>query len=102
MDPFWNVNFGHIVLLTSWAGSMVVFWTKMADRIENLQKTALEQNGKIEKHAESLAEFAQTGLLTTINQHERRITSIENCLGDLHEMKADIKWLKRNLEGRTQ
>ncbi len=83
----WTMSIGNVVTAIMGLISLVVIWVRLGDRVDFVEKGQARQTA-------ALDEMARIGLLTTVNQHERRLTAVEASVQDIHEMKADIRWIK--------
>lgn len=88
---FWSVSVGNVV---SWLVIAVGFisWGKgVADRVDrNRDETVALKR--------SFDSWTQTGIPTTVAEHERRLANLESSTVSIKEMETDIKWIKRSLQ----
>lgn len=84
-EPIFTI--GNLITIVGGVIAIVIAWVKLGDRMDNLNKIQ-------EKQEASLEEYAKLGIMTTVVAHDRRISSLEEAMSDVHEMKADIKWIK--------
>jgi hypothetical protein len=90
MTNFWEFNLGHLLTIFGGVISIAVVWQKLRDQVEDV-------SGRIRKQENELDEITRMGLLTTINQHERRIGGIEDAVRDIGAIQTDIRWIKERL-----
>jgi hypothetical protein len=84
------MNLGNVLTIVGGIVAFITLWLRTSVRVENVE---VEQK----RQSETLSEIAKIGLLTTVAQHERRLLAMEDSIGDLHEMKNDIRWIKRSM-----
>lgn len=97
MEPvkeFWQINAGQIFSIFVFVAGAIAVWQKMRDKLESLEKITDRNTNDIES-------MTKLGIITTIQQHERRITQIESSILDLREMKTDLRWLKERMDKGT-
>jgi hypothetical protein len=90
MTNFWEFNLGHLLTIFGGVISIAVVWQKLRDQVEDVST-------RIHKQENELDEITRMGLLTTINQHERRIGGIEDAVRDIGAIQTDIRWIKERL-----
>ena len=93
MREFWQISIGNILTILGGIFTVVVMWQKIRDKVDEL----LTRQAKTESE---VAELTRMGIMTTLNQHERRLTMIETLSVDVSGMKSDIAWIKDRLRER--
>ena len=93
LKDFWQINFGQVVSVIVFTFGAVMVWQKMRDKLDSLEK-------ETDRNTSDIESMTKIGLLTTINQHERRITELEELSRDYREMRTDIRWIKEKLNCR--
>lgn len=79
---------------------MAVVWQKTQDRLGDVASRISEMSKRQDSLQHESDELTKMGILTTISQHERRISNMESAVSDLSGMRTDISWIKRNMSGR--
>jgi hypothetical protein len=90
MTNFWEFNLGHLLTIFGGVVSIAIVWQKLRDQVDDVST-------RIHKQENELDEITRMGLLTTINQHERRIGGIEDAVRDIGAIQTDIRWIKERL-----
>ena len=90
MREFWQISIGNILTILGGIFTVVVMWQKIRDKVDEL----LARQTKTEAE---VAELTRMGIMTTLNQHERRMAMLETLAVDVSGMKADINWIKDRL-----
>lgn len=91
MSGFWSFNIGHLVTAVGGIVSIAIVWQKLNDKVGDIAS-------RLGSNEMDMKELTKMGVLNSIVQHERRITALENMRDDLSTLKADIAWIKRELE----
>jgi hypothetical protein len=101
MSPnFWQFSFGNVVTLLSGIFATLALWWKVAQRD---QKTAddFEALRRAQEAARvELDGMTKIGLLTTVNQHERRLLECERVTSSISALQTDVSWIKNTLANR--
>lgn len=95
VQNFWDFNIGHVITIGTGIISLVVAWQKVCDKIESMSQ-------RVDKQEQKTDQLTELGLLTLVNQHERRIGTLETVASDIGSMKTDISWIKSSLEERKE
>lgn len=82
---------GNIFTMIGGIISLAIIYQKLVDKVEVTSK-------RVDKQEETIDELTRMGLMTTVAQHERRITTLEVAISDLGELKNDIKWIKHSMK----
>lgn len=101
VHSFWQITLGNILTITGGVVTLAALWwrtaqdaQRMKDKVETLVLRQTRSEAELEQ-------IAKMGLITIINQHERRLSDAERALSDVHEMRTDIRWIKQELEKRS-
>jgi hypothetical protein len=87
---FWDFNIGHVFTIGMGLLSIVIMWTKLTDRVDSI-------SGRLSRNESEMDTITRMGLMTTVQQHERRINEIESAIKDVTSIKADLTWIKDRL-----
>lgn len=90
VKEFWQINIGQIVSVFAFLVGAVIVWQKMRDKLESLEE-------KTNRNTNDINEMTKIGIMTTVQQHERRICDLEIVASDYREMKTDIRWIKEKI-----
>jgi hypothetical protein len=94
MNTFWDFNIGNAITIAGGLIATAMVWQKLKDRLD---VTAEQTN----QNRIQLDEIAKMAIATSIQQHERRITSMEDTMRglalSLEGMKSDLMWIKETL-----
>jgi hypothetical protein len=93
MDGFWHRDIGNLMTIIAGVISLVVVFQK-------LRGDVVELGHRVSNGEEEMKQLTKMGVLTTISQHERRITNLELTLSDIAKLKTDIEWIKDNMRMR--
>lgn len=91
---FWHFDIGNVVTVVGGIISIVIVWQKMSDKVENLGERLVKQEQDVDQ-------LAKLGIITTVNQHERRLSQVELMVSDIGSIKTDISWMKSRMEKRS-
>ena len=94
MQSFWQINLGNVMTILCGVVSIVVVWQKMRDKVEEI-------TGRQTKTEQEVGELTRMGIITTLNQHERRITMLETLAVEVSAIKADLGWIKDRLRDKA-
>lgn len=92
---FWSFNIGHLITMGMGLVSLVIVWQKLRDRVDELHTRITKQEG-------DLGEMTKMGIMTTVSQHERRITALESVASNISSIQSDIGWIKSWLRERDR
>lgn len=87
MREFWQISIGNILTILGGIFTVVVMWQKIRDKVDEL----LTRQAKTESE---VAELTRMGIMTTLNQHERRLAVMETLSVEVSGIKADLAWIK--------
>lgn len=90
MKDFFAINLGQVVSLVVFVVGAFMVWQKMRDKLEALEKDT-------DRNTRELDQLTKIGLMTTVQQHERRLTDIEHIVEDYRGMQTDIRWIKERI-----
>ena len=98
MNPtFWNFTIGNVLTIVGGMVTLAALWWRTAQKEQRQDDRVDTLADRLNKSEEELSQMTRVGLLTTISQHERRLATCEEALGDISEMKTDIRWIKEKL-----
>jgi hypothetical protein len=91
----WTITLGNLLTIVGGVVATTMLWQRLTDRLDvNSRET--------EKNRRDLDEIGKLALSTSVQQHERRIASMEEAMRTLalalEGMKNDLLWIKRSLE----
>jgi hypothetical protein len=94
MNTFWDFNIGNAVTIIGGLIATAMVWQKLKDRLD----VTSEQTNQ---NRIQLDEISKMAIATSIQQHERRITNMEDTMRvlalNLEGMKSDLMWIKETL-----
>jgi len=89
-SSFWEINLGHVLTMGMGLISLVILWTKLTDKVDSL-------GVRLQRSESDLDAITRMGLMTTVQQHERRLNELESVIKDVTSIKADLTWIKDRL-----
>lgn len=88
MKPdFFSVTAGNLASIAVFVLGAAMVWQKMKDAIENL-------GSRIGSQESEMRELTKMGVLTLIQQHERRLKTLEDTVLAIAEIRTDVRWIK--------
>ena len=94
MRHFWEFTLGNLITIVIGIISLVVAWQKVRDKVEELA-------GRVQKQEAEVEQYSKLGVITIVNQHERRLSQIEVLVAEIGAIKTDLVWIKNKLEKKT-
>lgn len=91
VTDFWQINAGQVFSIIVFFAGAVAVWQKMRDKLEVIEKVTDRNTNDIES-------MTKLGIITTIQQHERRLANLESTVIDIREMKTDLRWMKERMD----
>lgn len=91
----WDVTLGNVVTIVGGILVSAMIFQRMSDKVDSNSKDT-------EKIGHQLEEVVKLALPISVNQHERRLTTLEVTLGAMQTalaaMQSDIAWIKQAIK----
>lgn len=91
---FWDFTLGNAITIFCGLVATAMVWQKLKDKLDMTTE-------KTEKNSDELDSILKLALHTSVQQHERRILSMEDTIRGvaltLEGMKMDVSWIKRTI-----
>jgi hypothetical protein len=88
---FWDFNIGQVFTILGGIVSLVIVWQKMRDGIDEVKL-------RVHEHDRELDDIRKMSLRVVVEQHGLRLGKLEESVGSIHEVQADVRWIKQLLE----
>ena len=84
---FLDITLGNVITILTIVGSGLLLWARQKFVVENL----MDRMAKAETELDSLT---KVGIMTALNQHERRLVGLESAVADLAKISVAIEYIK--------
>ena len=100
MTNFWDFNIGNLITIIGGIVALVIAVQKNKSDNDALKEDFNEVKKRLSNGEDEMKQLTKMGVINSIAQHERRITSLEYLISDIATLKTDIVWIKDNMRMR--